>query len=324
MSGKFASRLCALVLLAGLMAQTAGAAPEEQEADAVAAKCPRLDLRGVQLSEDVGFLYLELRAPGMDTPIVVRFPEVVSSEWGMHYVDAFPESVDPETPPAGLPAWEKNEVTGALFYHYETGEGLSWTAFATPLEDTVALELSFRNGTGKELRGLHPLVCLLLGLSEDFECRSSYERIGAWFDGEFKCLPDTHPPPKGKYADIGHSGSTFPGDAPGPIGALGWRLHQEADYPLIAAVSRDARYIVGTSWFDTCEWLTYNTRLSCMHAGPNQNVSLAPGEEYVWRGRVYLMENDPETLLQRFLADQEALRPNGETMDVEPSKKGGK
>jgi hypothetical protein len=46
-----------------------------------------------------------------------------------------------------------------------------------------------------------------------------------------------------------------------------------------------------------------NSRIPCLHAGPAGGVSLAPGEEVVWRGTIYLMKNDPDQLLIRYKGD---------------------
>ncbi len=48
--------------------------------------------------------------------------------------------------------------------------------------------------------------------------------------------------------------------------------------------------------------IMWNSRIPCLHAGPAGGVSLDPGQEVVWRGTIYLMENDPGQLLRRLRA----------------------
>ena len=142
--------------------------------------------------------------------------------------------------------------------------------------------------------------------SADFNQQGDLPGTFAWFDGRWANLSTTTPTPaeKGRVPwlqILTQSAGEYRGPRDNPDGW--WFVDQKADYGIIARQSRDHKHLLAIAWQDA-KALSTNTRIPCLHAGPGQPASLKPGEQTFWRGKVYLMPNDPESLLVRFNGDR--------------------
>ena len=259
-----------------------------------------------------GYRSFTVEAPWMRGSILVRFPEQLRSSLGLHFIDCgsgadgrWPVALTPMSIPEPYPPWVKDEATGALSYHYITPEGLEWWAHARPDQEEIALEFCLRNNGIEPVSEIYLEICTLLDHSEDFSFTGTFDRVSTWFDGVLQEVTAVDPPPEGRYLHIRPKDSTF-GPSPKGRGVTpdAWNLHQDADVPIVACMSRDRAHLVAVSWFDMCQVIRSNANLSCIHAGPETHVTLGPGEEFCWHGRLYLMPNDPQGLLQRFMDDR--------------------
>ena len=80
------------------------------------------------------------------------------------------------------------------------------------------------------------------------------------------------------------------------------RSHPIADRDVIARVSEDGGRLLAM-WWENAPIPIADSDIPCLHSGPGPWPTLAPGDEAVWRGKIYLMKNDPDALLRRRRGD---------------------
>ncbi|MBM4091758.1 MAG: hypothetical protein FJ276_20375, partial [Planctomycetes bacterium] len=274
---------------------------------------PRLALEGLPPPEPgrPGVLGFRVRAPWMRGWIEQRFPETIHSSLGLHFID----HRRPDMPPLSMldpfPAWDRDEATGEISYAHKDRTGLVFSGRARPSEDQVVLEYRIRNETGAKLHNISAQMCTNLGPSPDFDPKEDVTRTFTWVDGQWTSLADTTPnlTRTGRHPWILMQvrGTDYGGPRENPDGW--WVADQIADHGIAARVTRDGEHLAAVHW-DSAPMVMSNSRIPCLHAGPAGGVSLDPGQEVVWRGTIYLMKNDPDQLLSRYLAARENLEPS--------------
>lgn len=257
---------------------------------------------------ETGVLGFTIQAPWMDGSIELRFPETLNSSLGLHFIDHVRSDMPPLHPPDPFPVWRDNLVTGELAYRYTTEDGLEVCGHATPGTEEVDLEFSVKNATGKPLKGIASQMCLSLAGSNDLCQKNDLSSTYAWIDGTYTELSGTTPTPEEKERDpwillLTEQGSSQYSESR-DYGDGWWVVDQVADHDIVARKSLDGEHLVAIAWDDAPLYLMTNTRIPCLHAGPTSgtSVSLKPGQQAVWRGKIFLVKNDPGLLLDRYLA----------------------
>ena len=77
-------------------------------------------------------------------------------------------------------------------------------------------------------------------------------------------------------------------------------------YPIIGAASRDGRYL--TAMASGSEQMICQAWHDCMHNNPKW-LPNTKGKDKKWRVRIYVMENKPEALIERFRQDFPQVQP---------------
>ena len=278
---------------------------------------PRLELEGLPPPEPgrPGVLGFRVRAPWMRGWIEQRFPETIHSSLGLHFIDHRRPDMPPLSMLEPFPAWDRDEDTGEISYSHKDRTGLVFSGLARPYEDQVVLEYRIRNETSGKLHNISAQMCTNLGPSPNFDPKEDVTRTFTWVDGQWTSLADTTP----NLARTGRHpwilmqvrGTDYRGPRENPDGW--WVADQIADHGIVVRVTRDGEHLAAVHW-DSAPMLMSNSRIPCLHAGPAGGVSLDPGQEVVWRGTIYLMKNDPDQLLRRYLA----ARENSDESDRQP------
>lgn len=259
--------------------------------------------------EDLFRIGFRARAPWMTNGVELRFPEVLQSSLGMHLLDHYSARLTTLSELEPLPRWERDDATGTLAYAAELPEGIAFAAKATPSVDMVRLEFSVTNRTDKTLGFVEQNSCLNLGTSPELGARADLTRLWSVFDGALRPLSTTTPTPADMKRDpwlliLTPSGKdTFNGPKVSPTW---WRVDQVADSNLMAATSADGKHLLGYTWDREGPHMMSNGGNPCLHAGPAAATGLEPGATHTWRGAIYLLDNNPDSLLARFRADKEA------------------
>jgi hypothetical protein len=223
--------------------------------------------------------------------------------------------------PDPFPEWKSDPETGEVSYQYTTEDGLEIQGRARPKSEEVDLEFSVRNGTGSAISRIASQMCLSLTGSKEFNRKTDLSSTFAWMSGICTNLSGTTPSPQEKGRDpwiliLTRKGSTqYSGSR--DYGDGWWVVDQVADNDLIARENENEDHLVAIAWDDEPLYLMTNTRIPCLHAGPTSGTSAAlkPGQKATWRGKVYLVRNDPDLLLERYLA----WRSNRTGPEIEPN-----
>ena len=307
------------VLLLLVLASLALAAASANAADAD--KRARIQLRGIDPPAEgkFGRLGFEIRADWMDGFFQMRYPETLRTSLGLHFIDHNRRDMLPLSMLDPFPRWQLDEATGVLSYWHKTEDGVEFGGTVTPYEDEIHMEYRVKNGTDQRLDRSSPQMCLTVSGSADFNKKADLTDCRAWIDGKFTSLSETTPTPEQKGREPWVQVFT-----PALKGFTGrrehlngwWVVDQFSDYGIIARVSRDGKHLVAIAW-ENAKGLMTNTRIPCLHAGPTGGKPIEPGEEVVWRGKIYLMANDPGDLLARYKRDSAAWT------NLEPTARGG-
>ena len=261
-------------------------------------------------ADQTGILGFEIHAPGMEGCLEMRFPETLNSSQGLHFIDHNRPDMPPLSRLEPYPEWQCNPQTGEVSYTAVTKEGVEFRGMAIPDGETVRMEFRVKNGTGKPMSNARSQMCLVLNKAPAFAKPLDLTPCYAWIEGKFTSLSETTPTPqeKGRKPWIllltNGFAAQYHGSREWPDGW--WVVDQTADRSLIARVSEDKKHLVAIAWDETDSQLMTNTMIPCLHAGPIHSVSIQPDEEAVWRGSIYLMENDPTTLLARHEQDEKS------------------
>lgn len=269
---------------------------------------PGIELVGIAppSAKQKGRLGFQIRAEWMDGALEMRFPETLRSSLGLHFIDHNRRDMPQLSSLPKLPVWTRDNETGEIRYKCQTSEGVEFGGRARPYEEEIYLEFSVANNTPKAIHGVSPQMCLSMAPSADFNQQGDLLGTFAWFDGQWANLATTTPTPteKGRVPwlqILTQSAGDYRGPRDNPDGW--WFVDQKADYGIVARQSRDKEHLLAIAW-QGAKALSTNTRIPCLHAGPGRPASLKPGEQTVWRGKIYLMANEPESLLVRFNGDR--------------------
>jgi len=269
---------------------------------------PRIQLAGIAPPRDgrKGKLGFHIRTDWMDGSLEMRFPETLRSSLGLHFIDHNRRDMPQLSPLPEPPTWERDDETGEIRYTCQTSEGVEFVGRARPYEEEIYMEFSVTNNTTDAIRGVSPQMCLSMAPSADFNRQGDLAGTFAWFDGRWLNLTTTTPTPaeKGRapwLQILTQAATEYRGPRDNPDGW--WFVDQKSDHGIIARQSRDGKRLLAIAW-QGAKAVSTNTRIPCLHAGPGHPASLKPGEQALWQGKIYLMPNDPESLLVRFNGDQ--------------------
>ena len=268
---------------------------------------PRIQLRGVDSPPKgrKGHLAFEIRAPWMRGFLQMRFPETLRSSLGLHFIDHDRRDMPQLSELPSFPTWQHDEDTGEVMYVCRAVEGVEFSGRARPYEEEVSMEFRVANHTMDTLKGVSPQMCLSMAQSPDFNQQGDVANTSTWIDGEWTSLQRTTPSAADKGLTpwlqvLTRSAPEYAGPRDNRDGW--WFVDQKADHGIIARTSENREHVVAIMW-DKALAVSTNSRIPCLHAGPSGRATIRPGEEAAWRGKIYLMPNDPQALHLRCLGD---------------------
>jgi hypothetical protein len=143
----------------------------------------------------IGFLGFEVHAPWLDGHVLMRMPETLSSQLGLHFIDHERPDMPPLSVPTPYPAWSLDEATGAWSYSQATPEGISYGGRAWIDADgcTVQCEFSVTNDTDRTVAGFTNQQCLVFSHAKACGEPNTLATTYTWIDGEWTCLDTTTP-----------------------------------------------------------------------------------------------------------------------------------
>ena len=273
-------------------------------ANKVCERKSEISVEGMEMPADgaFGHLAFKITATWMDGYLEMRSPETVHSQLGLNFIDHHRADMPPLTMPGKYPKWHKDQASGAVWYNYKTEERLEFSGRAWVDGDVVEMEFTVKNNSDKTINHVSSQQCLEMTPSADFGRRNTLDTTWTWIDGEFTCLNKTTPTHEqmgGWLWIMMRTKGTPDGFKPGyRSDDYWWVVEQEADEYIIARTSEDGQHLVAITWDERpVHTLMSNTTIPCLHAGPMSIANIEVGEEYVWTGRIFLMENDPDKLL---------------------------
>lgn len=267
----------------------------------------RIEPVGEQPEGEPRFIAFKVMADWLDGHIRVRFPENIYSDLGLHFLDNVAPGMK-RVSEVKVPTWQTDPATGALFYAVRTDEGIHFRGRVEAGEAGIDMAFTVENRTGKAT-GIDSQVCFDLSPSPSFNRRVILDTTYAWIDGKYRSLNTTTSPKREtKFAKIGYNWLLLlydeqPDD---PMRRIEdecpwWIVDQEPDLPLIVRETADGKHLLAVTWEgDHVRRLMTNSNIPCLHADPLSCATLADGESYTWKGRIFLMANDPERLLHLY------------------------
>ncbi|MFI4912227.1 MAG: carbon-nitrogen hydrolase family protein [Sedimentisphaeraceae bacterium JB056] len=259
--------------------------------------------------EDLYRLSFEMAAPWFEGSVELRLPEILHSNMGFHYLDHYLSNLSPLSELEPFPNWRKNDQTGQLRYDAVTKEGISFGAVVTPGYDEVALEFYIQNNTGDTLDYVTFNPCLNFNGNPDYGRKFDLERLYAFYQGKFQNLSSMTPTPEqvGREPWLVILTKTGENEFEGPkdTKTTWWRVDQTAEENLMAVVSENGKTMIGYAWDQEDLHLMTNCGNPCLHTGPGARKDLNDGERYTWHGKVYLMRNNLERLLEKYRHDKQ-------------------
>lgn len=270
---------------------------------------------GMREGQDLSRLAFRVQAPWMTGPIELRFPEVLRSSAGFHFLDHYSSAVTPLAEWDPFPQWQQHPQTGRLHYDFVTPDGLRLMGAATPLGDEVLLEFTVENRRPRPLARVEANCCLALNDCPELNARWDPGMIYAVLDGEWTSFDKATP----TAAQVGRQPwflslrkeAAQTTDLP-RISPTWWRIDQHHTENLMGAVSRDGKWLVGYTWSVEPAALMSNCGNPCLHTGTGFSPEIPPGGSFTWQGKIYLLPNNPDELLRRYRADQQSWRRAGE------------
>ena len=249
-----------------------------------------------------------VRAPWMDGPLLMRFPETVHSSLGLHFIDHHRPDMPPVSEIDSLPRWQRDQESGALSYSYSRPEGVSFSGRVVARGDEVHLRFRVKNNTDRPLEGVGAQQCLTLSPCDQFAERNHVKTTYTWMNGDFTALTATTPTPEKMKRPPWLLMYTEAADYSGPRAHQDgwWVVDQNCTYPVIARRSSGGRHLLGI-WWQGSQGIMTNSTIPCMHSRINPRT-IPPGGEATWHGRIYLLPADPDLLLRRYREDRKELR----------------
>ncbi len=268
---------------------------------------PVLRAAGMREGQELSRIAFTLRAPWMSGRVELRFPEVLRSTWGMHFLDHYMQELEPISEWRTFPQWQTDEASGRIWYDFTAPEGIRIVASATPAGDAVHLTFTVVNESTQAIAYVEPNCCLMLNDCPELNDRNNTGALFAMLDGAWTALDQTTP----TAAQMGRTpwlALTREQPTPALESARLWCVDQHVTDNLMGAVTRDKAHLIGYTWSVEPRFLMSNCGNPCLHTGGGSSPELAPGERYTWQGRIYCMQNNPRALIERYRRDQEAWR----------------
>ena len=251
---------------------------------------------------EYGYIGFKITAPWMDGSILMRFPETLQAENGLYFIDHDRTNMRPLSNIKDYPDWKVDKVTGEISYSYTTPEGIEFGGFAKPDNDEVHLEYYVNNHTDKPVSKITPQMCLTLKGSNDFNQLNVTSDVFIWSDGEYFSLGKSTPTVKeiGRDPLLVISREGFADFKPGTDLGQWWVINQTSDEDIIVRESKDKKHLVAVTWPGDASFLIYNALIPCIHGGPTIKYTIDPNRERHWYGTIYLMDNKPKKLFERY------------------------
>jgi len=256
------------------------------------------ELRGTQRDPTrIGRQSFEIHLPWDDAGFLeLRFPETLRCNLGLLFIDHVRADMPPVVRVERLPAWVKDEETGAVSYVVDLPNGVSFGGTATPAAGRVEVEFWVRNDTEQPLTGLHTQFCLVQTKAPPFS-EGSLTRTYIHSDGEWLALADTThevmDPQRGPWVitTVGDGG-------PKPhtkLDGCWYCCPERGDAPIIATTDSEGHRVVGLSWEDGAGLMS-NGWIPCLHNDPRWPPRCPPGESLSVKGRIYMLEGGLDAL----------------------------
>lgn len=272
---------------------------------------PILRRDGMREGQNLSRIAFRMQAPWMTGPIELRFPEVLRSAAGFHFLDNYSSAITPLAEWNPFPQWQQDAQTGRLHYDFVTPDGLRLRGAATPLGDEVLLEFTVENRRPQPLARVEANCCLALNECPELNARWDPSKIYAVLDGEWtsfdKATPTASQLGRQPWFLSLRKEAAKTTDLP-RVSPTWWRIDQHHTENLMGAVSRDGKWLVGYTWSVEPIGLMSNCGNPCLHTGAGFSPEIPPGGSFTWRGKVYLLPNDADELIRRYRADQQAWR----------------
>ncbi len=268
---------------------------------------------GMKEGQELSGLVFYIKAPWLEKGVELRYPEVIQSSMGFHFVDNYSSSIKQLSPFTPFPLWHAGQRPGQVVYTYTSAEGLTFSGSATPGKSEVLLEYTVVNNSGQDLDFVEINPCFNFRGCPQFNASWDLNNLFAYFDGKLQTMANTTPTPEqvGRqpwlvyYTPVGLGTLELPRD-----NGLWWRVDQVAEQNIMAAQSRDGEYLVGYAWRSTPRVLMSNCGYPCLHSGPGPRMNLKNGQTHTWVGKVYLIKNDKRELMRRYRQDQHCWSDN--------------
>lgn len=300
LNNKSVTMLCAAIVLAAIIPQLTSAEDKMHTRNDITIEAISSPEPG-----KAGTLGFAFETEWMKGKASLRTPETLHSSLGLHFIDHYREDMLPLDNFEDHPAWIRERSTGALAYEHRTKEGLLYGATVT--KDDVGININFyaTNLTDKKIERVFSQMCLNLHGAEELDETFTLEPMYTWIDGEFKALSTTTPTPAEKGLNpwilmlTKDNKDLYKG--PREIENAWWVVNELADYNIIVRKTEDGKHFLAVAWDETESVLMSNTKIPCLHAGPQRQEDLEPSESASWRGKIFLLPSDPDLLLQEYL-----------------------
>lgn len=268
--------------------------------------------------QDLNRIAFHIRTPWTTGPIELRFPEVLRSSMGFHFLDNYSATIQPLHEWDSFPQWQTDTNTGGLHYEFKTPEGLRFCGTATPTGDEVRLQFTVGNETGQAINHVDANCCLAFNDCPELGAKWQPENIFAMLDGQWRSFDHATPTAKAMgrqpwYLSLrAEAAKTTPLPRVSPTW---WMIDQHHTENLMSAVARDRQHLVGYTWSVEPIGLMSNGGNPCLHTGMGDSPEISPGKSFTWWGKIYFLPNDPEELLKRYRADQANWRSLNQNTD---------
>ena len=263
--------------------------------------------RTMREGQDLNRIAFHIRTPWTTGPIELRFPEVLRSSMGYHFLDNYSATIKPLNEWDSFPQWQTDTNTGAVHYEFKTPEGLRFCATATPAGDEVLLQFTVVNETSKTIDHVEANCCLAFNDCPELNAKWHPENIFAVLDGQWQSFDRATPTAKtmGRQPWFLSLSADAAKTTPLPrVSPTWWMIEQHHTENLMGAVTRDRQHLVGYTWSVEPIGLMSNCGNPCLHTGMGDSPEILPGKSYTWWGKIYFLPNHPEELLKRYRADQ--------------------
>ncbi|MCX6887753.1 MAG: hypothetical protein NTX27_22265 [Verrucomicrobia bacterium] len=254
------------------------------------------------------YLAFKAMAPWLPGYVRVRFPENVNSSLGLHFLDNL-EPRQPRVSHVNLPTWTTNPATGEIAYEVSTPEGIDFRGKVRAQGQVIRMAFTIANRTAHP-QDVTSQICFDMSPADGLNEKSTLDHTFTWINGQYRSLATTSSMQAAeKFNRLSYNWLLLlyneqPND---PMRRIEhqcpwWIVDQKPDLPILVRETADRRHLVAISWGQkTVHRLMTNTHIPCLHTDPLEQSALAPGESRTWQGRVFMLENDPQKLLELFL-----------------------